>query len=144
MASPLCFDANVLVKLYVAEPDSPLARQLVVEELEKAGRLLGPTFLPIEVLSVVRQKVHRGVLGPDTGERAAAALLATPVEEVGGPEVYRRAWEIAAELAMPTIYDAVYLAVAEVRGATFWTADRKLFNLAKGRGYVHLLGETSA
>jgi len=54
--------------------------------------------------------------------------------------MYRLAWEIAEELGMPTIYDAVYLAVAELRGAIFWTADDKLFARARARPYVRLLG----
>jgi len=61
------------------------------------------------------------------------------MEEVTGADVYRRAWEIARALGMPTVYDAVYLAVAELREATFWTADESLYRRVSDRGYARLL-----
>jgi predicted nucleic acid-binding protein len=39
-----------------------------------------------------------------------------------------RAWEIATAFGFATVYDATYLALAELRGCEFWTADERLFN----------------
>ncbi|MBC8099768.1 MAG: type II toxin-antitoxin system VapC family toxin [Armatimonadetes bacterium] len=43
-------------------------------------------------------------------------------------KLYRRAYELAEQLSLPTAYDAQYLAVAEHLGCDFWTADERLYN----------------
>ena len=69
------------------------------------------------------------------------SLLALQIEMVDGAQVYERAWQIAVMLDFPVIYDALYLAVADLRRATFWTADRPLYEKAKHLGFVRLLGQ---
>lgn len=123
------------------EPGSEAADRLLAEALERGVDVIGPAFLPVEVLSVLRKHVHRGTVTPEQADRSVASLLVLPIEPVDGREVYDLAWRIAGELSLPVVYDAVYLAVSELRRAEFWTADRVLFEKAKGRGYVRLLGE---
>jgi predicted nucleic acid-binding protein len=43
----------------------------------------------------------------------------------------QRAWEVAAVYGFATVYDATYLALAELRGCEFWTADERLFQRVK-------------
>lgn len=143
VAKGLCLDASVLVKLYVFEPGSREARELVGRELAGEGNLVGPAFLPAEVLSIVRRLVHRGELLLEHADLIVSGFLSLPISEIGSPAVYRRAWEIAAELGLPVVYDTVYLAVAESQGATFWTADAGLFEKAKILGFVKLLGQAA-
>ncbi|WP_338835555.1 hypothetical protein [Neomoorella thermoacetica] len=56
-------------------------------------------------------------------------------------------WDIAAKENLPTLYDAAYLAVAEITAkdsretCEFWTADERLVNtLGERKKYVKLLG----
>ncbi len=139
MAEVLCLDSSVLVKLVMPEPGSEEAHRLVDGALANHGELIGPAFLLAEALSVLRGKALRGLLTPEDADEAAGYLLSLPLVEVSGPEVYRKAWEIAGRLEMPVIYDAVYLAVAELQGAAFWTADEALYRRARDRGYLQLL-----
>ena len=58
------------------------------------------------------------------GEKTAA-LYATIVDELG----------------LPATYDAQYVVLAEEVGASFWTADKRLFNAtAGGRPFVRWIG----
>ena len=58
------------------------------------------------------------------------------------PELSREAWELAVELNLPTVYDTAYLALAQIEGCDFWTADRSFYRVASGKyGFVRLLGE---
>jgi predicted nucleic acid-binding protein len=51
-----------------------------------------------------------------------------------------RSFDLAQEYRQPTIYDTPYLAVAEIYGCDFWTADEALFHaVADKLSYVHLL-----
>jgi len=112
---------------------------LVIGSAEDHCELVVPSFALAETLSVLRRRVHQGLLPFHMAEDAMGVLFSLPLEEVSGVEMYRRAWEIAGALGVPTVYDAVYLAVAELRGATFWTADEALYRKVSERGYVRLL-----
>lgn len=141
MADALCLDASVLVKVYLPEPGSEEAARLLEWALDHDADLLGPTFVLAETLSVLRKHVHRGVVLPDQAEAALNSLFSLSIRQVDGREVYERAWRIAGELGLLVIYDAVYLAVSEINDVPFWTADRELFDRAKDRGYLRLLGQ---
>ena len=59
-------------------------------------------------------------------------------------EQRERAWEIASEFQFPTVYDATYLALAELSQCEFWTADEKLFMQVRNKlTYVQWLGNYS-
>lgn len=142
MGDGLCLDASVLVKVYLPEDNSEEADRLLDDALARGTDIVAPSFLLAEVLSVVRRQVYRGILATERADAILERLFVLPIRESDGREVYERAWRLAQELAMPVIYDAVYLAVAELAGATFWTADRVLFEKAGHKQYVRLLGES--
>jgi len=79
-----------------------------------------------------------------TSERAEVAfykLQALPIQQISVSGQRKRAWEIAAEFGASTVYDATYLALAELRGCEFWTADQRLFNQVKDKlSFVKYLG----
>ena len=141
MARAICLDASVLVKLYLPEPGSESAENLVTRALAQGVDLLGPTLLLAEVLSVLRQNIQRARITRTQSDVAATSLLALPIELVDGVDVHRRAWQIASDLNLPVIYDAMYLAVSELRQAQLWTADRVLFQKAGDKRDLHMLGD---
>ncbi len=129
MSEGTIFDASVLIKLYLPEIDSEEAQALVSEALLRGDRLFAPAFLPAEVLSVLRRSVKRGLVRTDQAEIGLNSLFSLPLEYVDGKEVYTRAWRLATDLGLPVLYDAVYLAVAELHGAIFWTADEAMLRV---------------
>ncbi|MHB1413687.1 MAG: type II toxin-antitoxin system VapC family toxin [Chloroflexota bacterium] len=136
----ICLDASLVVKLYLPEPGSEAAEQILEEALERGCQLLAPAFMPAEVLSVLRRQVVRGQVTQDEGKQALDSLFSLPFDFVEGHEMYERAWRIAEDLRLATLYDAAYLAVADLRGAVFWTADEEFFAKATALTYVRLLG----
>lgn len=135
---PICVDASVAVKWLVAEPGSMEALRLLEEW--RSETLVAPSLMPAEVASVLRKKVLRGDLTLDEGERALEVLAGFGFDLRLDDRLVRAAWKLAARFDQPTVYDALYLAVAEAAGAEFWTADHAL---AAGLGgalpYVRLL-----
>ena len=132
MAELVCLDAGVVAKLFLPERGRDRAERLM-EELDKAGaEIVVPAFFTAEVLSVLRNNVVRGRLDPAKGEAAARWVVAFlgEVRQVEAAGYYQRAWELAIALNWPTIYDTVYLAVAEIEGADFWTADEGIYRAA--------------
>lgn len=138
----VCVDASLAVKVVVPEPDSDKADALVEEWANEGTLLIAPAFFVVETDSILRQKVAlRKELTLEQAEAAFVKLQALPIQQIAVPGQRQRAWEIATDLGFPTVYDATYLALAELRGCEFWTADERLFNRVKDRlPFVKWLG----
>ena len=143
--SPLkavCVDASLAVKVVVAEPDSAKADALFDEWADAGKQLIAPAFFAVETDSILRQKMTlRKELTAEQAEAAFARLQTLPIQQVAVPGQRQRAWEIATDFGFATVYDATYLALAELQGCEFWTADERLFNQVKDKlSFVKWLG----
>ena len=83
----------------------------------------------------------RKEITPEQAEAAFAQLRTLPIQQVSVSGQRQRAWEVAADFGLTTVYDATYLALAELRGCEYWTADERLFNQVKDKlSFVKWLG----
>ena len=141
----VCVDASLAIKVVVPEADSDKADALFNQWVGEETRLIAPVFFEVETDSILRQKVSlRRELTVDQAQRAFASLQGLPIKTSHSPEQRERAWEIAREFQFPTVYDATYLALAELRRCEFWTADEKLFKQVKDKlTFVQWLGNYS-
>lgn len=131
-AQEVCVDASLAVKVVVTEPDSDKADALFDEWANEGKQLIAPAFFGVETDSILRQKVAlRKELTPEQAEAAFAKLQTLPIQQIAVLGQRQRAWEMAAAYGFATVYDATYLALAELRGCEFWTADERLFNRVK-------------
>jgi predicted nucleic acid-binding protein len=140
----VCVDASLLVKLVLNEPDSDLADALFSRWKDEGVFLIAPVFCPVEVDSVIRSRTATGAvaerLSLEQADLAFEAIQRVPVRTKTETGQRRRAWELAGDLGLPVVYDSHYLALAEIRGCAFWTADRRLYRKVSHRlSYVHLL-----
>jgi len=112
------------------------------DEWAKDGtQLIAPTFFGVETHSILRQKVRRE-LTVEQADLAFTKLQALPVQETFMPGQRQRAWEITKDFGLTTVYDTTYLALAELRGCEYWTAEEKLFKQVKDKlTFVKWLGE---
>src|SRR5713101_5371278 len=142
-AGEVCIDASIAVKVVVAEPDSDKADELFTHFADQGTRLIAPVFFAAETDSILRQKVIvRRELTPEQAEASFAKLVALPIQLVSVPAQRQRAWELASEFKFATVYDATYLALAELTRCEFWTADRRLFASVRERlPFVRCLDE---
>lgn len=134
MRSSVCVDAGILAKVLVLEDLSDIARQQWERwTLVEPRRLIAPALFRFEVVAVLRKQVYQGRLTPEEGRAALEILLDTDAVEIMLPTaaLHRRAWELAQRFNRPTAYDAHYLALAEMEGCEFWTADERLYNSVK-------------
>jgi len=139
--SLVCADAGVLIKLVVAEEDSDQADVVWERWKEDGVKVVSPGLLLFELTSVLRKKVHRGLLSPEEAERAFDLVHRLLVLVLTPPDLHRRACELAARFNRPAAYDAYYLALAEMMNCEFWTADHRLFNAVGDElPWVHWLG----
>ena len=127
-STEVCVDASLAIKVVVPEVGSDNADALFDQWASEGTQLIAPVFFEVETDSILRQKVSlRRELTVAQAQRAFASLQVLPIKTLHSSEQRQRAWEIAHEFQFPTVYDATYLALAELRQCEFWTADERLF-----------------
>jgi len=130
----VCVDASLAIKVVVTEAGSDKADALFDQWASEETQLIAPVFFEVETDSILRQKASlRRELSADQAQLAFASLRALPIKTKHSAEQRERAWEIAREFQFPTVYDATYLALAELSKCEFWTADEKLFKQVRDK-----------
>ena len=86
-------------------------------------RLVAPELLDVEVMAAWRRHEAAGRLDSRRAALARSDLRRLPVERVSHRLLMERCWELRDNV---TVYDAVYVALAELLDAPLVTADSKL------------------
>ena len=90
---------------------------------------IAPDLLVAEAANVVNSKHILGELSEDESDRLLADILSVPIRLFPHRPILQRAFDLAREYRL-TVYDTLYLALAENHGAVIFTADRKLLKAA--------------
>ncbi len=101
-------------------------------EVPKAHKLLAPTLLRSQTLSVLHEAVQRGELSPEVARDRLARIGKMPIRLLGDAVLRRRAWEIADQLGWASTFDAEYVALTQLQADVFVTTDAKLARSVKG------------
>lgn len=129
----ICADASVAAKWSFVEEYSVQARALLRTALEQHEPIVAPPLLPSEVANVIRQRLRQGQVQLAEARALLAQFLALPIALQAPETLYDRALVLADEYSLPAVYDSHYVALAELLGATLWTADRRLLRTLDGR-----------
>ena len=132
-SNSVCVDASLAVAWLSYEQYTAIANALRHEWREKGVQMVAPALFHVEVTSALRQHVYFKRILPEEGEEAFSISLEIPIRIIDGPDVYRRAWELARKYDLPHTYDMQYLAVAELEDCEFWTSDRRLASSLQDR-----------
>lgn len=119
MTDRIVCDASAIVALLVDDgPDGQWAAAALA-----GADVIAPTLLGFEVANVLRRQELAGALGPDQVAQAHADLLDLAIEAWPHDLLAARAWELRQNLS---VYDASYVALAELARATLVTLDARL------------------
>jgi predicted nucleic acid-binding protein len=119
-------DASLAVKWILAEQDQNLALRLYEDAMRAGMRLAAPPLLLGEVSSAVYKQYRGGVIDVDEAMLSLKDFGRLSIDSVAPRTLPSRAFEIAAQFRMKWIYDAFYVALAEIIGCDLWTADAAL------------------
>lgn len=138
----MCIDTSVWIPYLVPELYQAQAKILMDEALSQNIRIVAPTFAWAEVGSVLRKKTRAGSIIIQEAQEIFEDFCELPIDYIETEAIRVRAWQIAADYGLPTLYDAVFLACAESFSAEFWTADIAMIRqLAPRPSYVRELTE---
>lgn len=119
-------DASVAAKWVVEEQYSDRAATLLNSE-----SLHAPSHWRAEAVNVLWAKVFHGDLTAEDAEERMQILLRAPIIDTPIETLMPRAFAIAVA-HMITIYDALYVALAEAGGMQMVTADERLIRRLSG------------
>ena len=128
-------DASVLVKWFLHQQEADRDRALALRDLHISGRstIYIPRLALLEVLNAVRFSPKAD---EEAGETALEALHDLHLDiRAGDVDVLRKTNAIAWAYKI-TIFDALYVALAEQVGYPLITADEKMINKLKGHSIV--------
>jgi len=147
MSGYICLDSSVLVKLLTWEDGSDAAAELMENIAANELYVVLPSFAWAEIGSVLRQKALRKEITVEEAEESWRIFRRLRnITYMNDEEMIDAAWRISTEEKLSTLYDASYLAAAEITAketksiCEFWTADKRLVNsLSRKKQFVKLL-----
>ena len=125
-------DASVLITALADDgPDGARARSRL-----HAADLAAPELVDLEVASALRRQLARQGLDERRAHRALGDLADLPMQRAPHRALLARCWQLRDNL---TIYDAAYVALAEVLRVPLLTADMRLANAPGVRCTIEVL-----
>lgn len=120
-------DASALVELLLGTPRGLRVAEALEDETESIHM---PHLADVEVAHVLRRLASLKAIPERTAREAIADLQDLDIDRHAHEPLLERIWELRGNVSA---YDATYLALTEVLGATLLTCDRRL---AKSAGRI--------
>ena len=123
-------DTSALIRLFV--PDGPLPNDFerFLRGVEQGINIaIAPELLLAETANVINKKQLSGELSESESDQLFPEILSFPVRLFPHRPILPRAFELA-RVHKITVYDTLYLSLAEEHGAVIFTSDRKLLTIA--------------
>jgi predicted nucleic acid-binding protein len=140
-AHKIVADASVVIKwLNPLEALADKAELLRDHYAQGHFSLIVPAFFDYEIANAINKTVARGDLSESEGVTAVALVLALQAERMPWPAPHE-SYDLARRYKR-SVYDSLYLHLAEQTSSEFWTADLKLYNGAKNQvAQIRWLGD---
>lgn len=148
MYNAICLDANVFIAGFANEDSSEPCRQLLERLIKTDKVMVEPGIVSFEVASVLRRKVATHEMSEDQMKQALNYFFEFPLYMEWQDSLLQNASIAAKQLRHKNIYDASYLAVAQLRNIPLITLDEELMTRGKDfypqiwtvGGYLSILG----
>lgn len=130
----IAVDASVLIDLLLGEGST--AGDAIARYLRSGEVVCAPHLVDAEVGQALRRFVLRGDLSSAEGVSMVLDFLDVPIKRYPHGPILSRAFEFRANV---TVYDGLYLALAEALECQLWTGDRALLKVPGCRAAVQVL-----
>lgn len=130
----LVVDTSVAVKWFFEEEYFETARAILKPE----NTLIAPDLMFIEISSVLWKRVRSGLITPEDAHIILKTLLKMPIVFYSSIELSDFGMEIAIKIDR-SVYDSLYIALAQAQNATVITADEKFYNALQNSQFAELI-----
>jgi predicted nucleic acid-binding protein len=117
---------------YVIGPDVAVELAHARTAISAEHRLVAPTLLRSQVLSLLYRAVREGEMGKKDAGRHLDYLRALRIRLLGDRVLQNRAWMIADQLGWADTTDAEYIALTQLQADAFVTLDANLARAVTG------------
>ena len=121
----IVIDASALLEVLLHTPRSGMIEARLFDSFET---LHCPPLLDVEVTQVIRRFEIAGEIEAERAQAALDDFMGLPIQRHSHGLLLSRVWTLRANF---TAYDAVYVVLAELLGATLMTHDRRLAAAAR-------------
>ena len=125
MSQFVVVDASVAFKWLVEEENSDQATALARNSDDDGIQLVAPAIMHFEVANALHRRVVGGDMSLEVAIELMQRLISVGVELHHSPTIHKKALELASRLRQGAVYDAHYLALADMLNCEMWTADQK-------------------
>ncbi len=126
--SDVVVDSSVVAKWVLPEVDSDIARRVLTGASANAQRLVILDLAVAEVANAIWKRHRQRLVTLDEARGLLDALVHVPVDVAPASNVLSAGFEIAARYDR-SVYDALFVAMAQQLGARGVTADEPLYNV---------------
>ena len=123
-------DTSALIRLFV--PDGPLPNDFegFLRGVERGLNIaIAPELLLAEAANVINKKRILEELSESESDKLLSEILSVPIRLFPHRPILPRAFELA-QMHKLTVYDTLYLALAEEHGAVIFSADNRMLKTA--------------
>ena len=123
-------DTSALIRLFIPDGELPSDFEEFIRGVERDLKTaIAPELLLVEAASVLNKKQKSGELSEDESDQLLADILSLPIRLFPHRPLLSRAFELARKYNA-TVYDTLYLALAEEHNAVIFSADYKMLKTA--------------
>lgn len=123
-------DASVVIKWFIPEIHSEVALQA----RHSRARLHVPALMTLEFGNAIAKKIRRGELTRAEGDVILKELKLLPLQRHADERLFPAAYQLALD-TQRSVYDCLYLALAESVDGIMVTADHKFYSSLTGGTY---------
>ena len=119
-------DTSALMRLYIPDGPVPEGLEIALQNAERGNdSLIAPELMLAESGQVLHKKRTQQVLSDEELKALLSSILNLPIRLFSHGDLVGPACALAAEFDL-SVYDALFLALAERHNAPLFTADEKL------------------
>lgn len=145
MNQTVVIDASVALKWILPEEFTDQARSIYKASLTTHRPIFVPPHFRSEVTSALYQRTRRGRdyhITQDDAYEALTRFSQFYIETLEPQNLYKNAFIFARDNQISSLYDTLYVVLAQMTNAELWTGDRRLFNsVGRVAPWVRFIGD---
>ena len=124
-------DTSVVIRLFIGDGPVPEGLETFLLDIERGNAIgVAPELMWAEAANVLLKKRALDELTDSEADELLSEIIRLPFRQESHIEILPRAFEIAAAESL-SVYDSLFLSLAELRSGVVFTADQQLAKAAK-------------